>query len=158
MTDRAEAFIANTLATLHEFPDRELLAEDVIIGDKPSGFYSSHRVRSVATHQGDGSFGVATNRPITMLTIADCLCRDNQVVEEWLVRDQAGIPQQLGLDPAAHGKPVGARNPDAYTIGNEAMQQRWADPHSLTIEGDEALAQKIINTYYTSGIAKISTS
>ncbi|MBV7338485.1 ester cyclase [Chloroflexi bacterium TSY] len=147
VTDSAEAVVANTLATLHEFPDRELLPEDVIIGDKPSGFYSSHRVRSVATHQGDGSFGAATNRPITMLTIADCLCRDNQVVEEWLVRDQAGIARQLGLDPVVHGKAAGISNPEAYAIGNEAMQQRWADLHGLTIEGDESIAHRIIDTY-----------
>ena len=87
------------------------MAEDVIIGDKAEGFYSSHRVRSTATHLGDGDFGPATNRPITMLAIADCLCRDNQVVEEWLVRDQAAIAIQLGLDPVAFGKALGAQKP-----------------------------------------------
>ena len=31
-----------------------------------------------------------SGRSVGMLTIADCVCRDNRIVEEWLVRDQAG--------------------------------------------------------------------
>lgn len=38
---------ANTMATLSEFPDRQLLGEDVIwCGDDQSGFLSSHRIAS----------------------------------------------------------------------------------------------------------------
>lgn len=147
VSDNVEAVIGSTLSALHEFPDRQLLAEDVIIGDKASGFYSSHRVRSTATHLGSGNFGAATQRPLMMLTIADCLCRDNQVVEEWLVRDQAAMALQLGLDPVAHGRAMGTRNPQAYAIGNEAMRQRWADPNGLTIEGDRVIAQRVIDSY-----------
>lgn len=147
VTNTVEDVVLHTLETMHDFPDRELLAEDVIIGDKSEGFYSSHRVRSTVTHLGDGVFGKAAHRPITMLAIADCLCRDNQVVEEWLLRDQAAIAIQLGLDPMAFGKALGANNPDVYTIGNEAMRQRWVDSNGLTIEGDEAIANQIIQTY-----------
>ena len=53
---------ANTMAALSEFPDRQLLGEDVIwCGDDQSGFLSSHRIVSTATHRG-GSFGPATGR------------------------------------------------------------------------------------------------
>ncbi|MEM7026159.1 MAG: nuclear transport factor 2 family protein, partial [Pseudomonadota bacterium] len=46
-----EAVIAATAATLTEFPDRELLGEDVIwCGDEDAGFLSSHRLYSTATH------------------------------------------------------------------------------------------------------------
>jgi predicted ester cyclase len=96
---------------------------------------------------GDGAFGTATQHPIVMLTIADCLCRDNQVVEEWLVRDQAGIAQQLGLDSIQHGKAMGLQNPENYTIGNEVFTKRWNAPDGLTIVGDEKLANRIIQTY-----------
>jgi predicted ester cyclase len=147
VTHSVEAVVQGTLETLHEFPDRKLLPEDIIIGDKGEGFLSSHRVRSTATHFGDGFFGLATNQPIMMLTIADCLCRDNQVVEEWLVRDQAGMARQLGLDPQKIGKELGEKKVDAYAIGNETMIQRWADPHQLTIVGDEQIANQIIQTY-----------
>ena len=147
VTCSVESVVKHTLETMQEFPDRELLAEDVIIGDKAEGFLSSHRVRSTATHLGDGAFGVATNRPITMLAIADCLCRDNQVVEEWLLRDQAGIVRQLGQDPAEFGDALGASNPQAYTIGNEAMRQGWSDPEGFVIVGDNGIANHIAETY-----------
>ncbi|WP_420628498.1 ester cyclase [Candidatus Leptofilum sp.] len=147
VTNTIEAVILHTLEAMSEFPDEEALADDVIIGDKPSGFYSSHRVRSQATHLADGYFGPATNRFVSNLTIADCLCRDNRVVEEWLVSDGASMARQLGHDPVAFGKNLGQENPDAYTIGNEAMRQRWSDPEGLTIVGDNVVANGIIDTY-----------
>ena len=82
-----------------------------------------------------------------MLAIADCLCRDNQVVEEWLIRDQAAIALQLGIEPETFGQALGTNNPGAYAIGNEAMCQRWTDPNGLTITGDQAIANSIIQTY-----------
>ncbi len=147
VTESVDKVVQGTLETLHMFPDRELLAEDVIIGDKAEGFLSSHRVRSPATHGGDGAFGAATNQRITMLTIADCLCRGNQVVDEWLVRDQASMVKQIGLDPVAFGRAMGENNPDAYRVGNEALRQRWSDPDGLTIVGDETVANRIANVY-----------
>ncbi|MFK7837416.1 MAG: ester cyclase [Sulfitobacter sp.] len=87
---------ANTMATLAEFPDRELLGEDVIwSGDANAGFLSSHRIFSTATHRG-GAFGPATGRKLTFRTIADTFCRDNRVWDEWLIRDNAAIAVGLG--------------------------------------------------------------
>ena len=87
---------ANTMATLSEFPDRQLLGEDVIwCGDDQSGFLSSHRIVSTVTHRG-GAFGPATGRQVTFRTIADTYCRDNRVWDEWLIRDNAAIAVQLG--------------------------------------------------------------
>ena len=87
---------ANTMATLSEFPDRQLLGEDVIwCGDDQSGFLSSHRIVSTATHRG-GAFGPATGCQVIFRTIADTYCRDNRVWDEWLIRDNAAIAVQLG--------------------------------------------------------------
>ncbi len=147
VTNTVEAVILHTLEAMSEFPDEEALAEDVIIGDKASGFLSSHRVRSQATHLADGYFGPATNRFVSNLTIADCLCRDNRVVEEWLVSDGAGMARQLGLDPVAFGNKLGQQNPEAYTIGHDAMRQRWSDSEGFTIVGDNTVANGIIDTY-----------
>ena len=145
-TDDVNAVIAGTRATMLSFPDRELLGEDVIIGSKPQGFYSSHRVRSTATHLGEGMFGEPTGRAMTMLTIADCLCRDNQVVDEWLVRDQAGIALQLGLDPRVMGRAMGAGAPESYRA--EEMVERWSDPNGLTVEGNGDLAERAVDAYH----------
>ena len=92
--------VSGTKATLAQFPDRRLLAEDIIqSGDAEHGFLSSHRIISTMTHLGDGNFGKASGRKIQVRTIADCVCKDNRIVHEWLVRDQAAIALQVGTLP-----------------------------------------------------------
>jgi predicted ester cyclase len=90
--------VAQTLGTLHQFPDRELVGEDVIWTATPQrGFLSSHRLVSVMTHTGDGSYGPAAHRPVRSRIIADCWVQDGKVKEEWLVRDQGAFARCLGL-------------------------------------------------------------
>jgi len=97
-----EDVVTGTRATLAMFPDRRLLAEDVIqSGDAQGGFLSSHRIISPMTHVGDGGFGKATGRKVHARTIADCVCRGNRIVHEWLVRDHAAIALQIGSTPQA---------------------------------------------------------
>lgn len=87
---------SNTMATLTEFPDRQLFGEDVIwCGDEDAGFLSSHRIISTATHQG-GAFGPASGRRLSFRTIADTFCHNNRVWDEWLIRDNSAIAIQLG--------------------------------------------------------------
>ncbi len=95
--------IASTMATCHEFPDRELFGEDVIwSGDPQTGLLSSHRLITTATHTRDGAFGPATNKRFTVRVIADCAARNDTIFDEWLVRDYGGIVRQLGMDPKAY--------------------------------------------------------
>lgn len=99
ITKTNEDVVRGTLETLHVFPDRRLLGEDVIwCGNEDDGFLSSHRLTSPSTHLGDGAFGTATGKPVRMRTLADCACKDNEIYEEWLVRDHAGILQQIGQE------------------------------------------------------------
>lgn len=98
-----EAVVTGTLETLAAFPDRRLLGEDVLwSGDDRAGFLSSHRIASVQRHQGGGMFGPPTGRIVRYRTIADCECHANRITEEWLVRDNAAIAVQVGLDVAEH--------------------------------------------------------
>lgn len=116
----SDGVIAATMATLAEFPDRQLLGEDVIwCGDEEAGFLSSHRILSTATHAGDGVYGPASGAKLRYRIIADCAVRENQVYDEWLIRDQSAIVRQLGLDPKryaaelieAEGGPENATRP-----------------------------------------------
>ncbi len=92
--------IGATMATLHEFPDRTLLGEDVIWSGTPEdGMLSSHRLLSTATHLGDGAYGKATGRKLVYRIIADCHAINNQINDEWLIRDQGAIVRQMGWDP-----------------------------------------------------------
>lgn len=101
-----EAVVSGTLETLHQFPDRTLLGEDVVWADHgpDRGLLSSHRILTTGTHRGDGPFGPATGRSITIRAIADCLAVGDVITEEWLIRDGAGIALQLGQDPRELGR------------------------------------------------------
>lgn len=93
---------ANTLATLAAFPDRTLVGEAVIWSHDPGGaFLTSHRITSGGTNLGASEFGPATGRRVQFTTVADCLCIDNRIVEEWLVRDNSALVLALGLSPRA---------------------------------------------------------
>ncbi|SDE00211.1 SnoaL-like domain-containing protein [Paracoccus isoporae] len=105
VTSGNRGVMAATMATLHEFPDRQLLAEDVIWSDDPEyGHLSSHRIITTATHLNDGQFGPATGRRFTIRVIADCAARGDTIHDEWLVRDYGGIVRQLGMDPQDYAR------------------------------------------------------
>ena len=150
-----EVVAAATRATLEEFPDRQLLGEDVIwTDDGEGGFLSSHRIFSTATHMGNGAFGAATGTELRYRVIADCAARGNQIYDEWLVRDLGAIVRQLGMSPRqfaanqieAAGGPVRAglplmsqENPPPVYVGvgndhelgmryQDALQRLLADP------------------------------
>lgn len=89
--------IADTLGTLVEFPDRELLGEDVIwSGNEDDGMLSSHRLYCTGTHLGESMFGPPTGKSVHFRAIADCYAIENTITDEWLVRDYGGIAKQLG--------------------------------------------------------------
>ena len=92
--------IEATYNTLKEFPNRQLLGEDVIWnGNDDKGYHSSHRILSKGTHLGDGFYGKPTGKDIYYRVIADCACKDNQVYDEWIVRDQGAMVRQIGYAP-----------------------------------------------------------
>jgi len=92
--------INGTLATLAEFPDRELTGEDVIwSGNEDDGYLSSHRLLTMGTHTGGGFFGPPTGKRFVIRAIADCAAINDQIIDEWLIRDTAGIVKQLGMKP-----------------------------------------------------------
>lgn len=128
VTNTVDQVVEGTVNTLQEFPDRILLPEEIVVNPRTRGFYSSHRVRSPATHQGAGLFGIATGKPVCMLTIADCLCENNRIVEEWLVRDNAALALQLGLSPDKLGADLGRAAPERYALSSSVLESRWADP------------------------------
>jgi hypothetical protein len=152
-----QTVIDGTKATLAQFPDRRLLAEDVIeAGNAQEGFLSSHRIISTMTHWGDGNFGKATGKKIHVRTVADCVCKDNRIVHEWLVRDQGAIAAAVGIAPEALARQwLAARSTPLLPLPQPAAPIWWRDPmsnepiavnyaervgHMLTGEGfDEAL-------------------
>lgn len=135
------AVIANTMATLAEFPDRQLLGEDVIWSGAPEeGMLSSHRLLSTATHRGDGIYGPATGKQLIYRIIADCHAINNQINDEWLVRDQGAIVRQLGWSPKDYARDVIEKDacPEPYTPANDRQgpylgrgnDNEWGERHA----------------------------
>lgn len=114
ITHGAANVVADTRATLGAFPDRLLLAENVIwSGNRADGYYTSHRLLSLATNNGPSIYGPATGIRIRMTNIADCVVENAQVVREWLVRDNMTLATQLGAEPVAAARDMaGRRTPE----------------------------------------------
>ena len=148
VTHSSEEVVRSTRETLQIFPDRQLYGEDVIGVENPVGtYYSSHRILSTMTHEGDGMFGSPTGKKVVTRTIADCVCRKDQVVDEWLVRDQSAIVLQVGLDPETFGKKLAQvdRASGAPVPEPEALVARWTGPpDSGQIQGD---VKRIADSY-----------
>ena len=122
----AEAVTHNTIASLAAVNDRRLIPEDVIWnahGD--DAFHTSHRIFSRATHLGpDPLLGPASGRECGVMTIADCVCRENRIVEEWLARDNASAVLLIGRDPWALAGEL-AETDQAGDTDRHLWRQAW---------------------------------
>ena len=97
--ENIEDVIQGTLKTIAAFPDRSLIGENVVFSEEANEhYYSSHLISSVMTNTGNSEFGPATHKTGRVTTIADCVCFENKIVKEWLVRDNGFLVKQLGLN------------------------------------------------------------
>ena len=163
ITRGAAQMIDGTRAMLEAYPDRLLLADNVIwTGSRESGYYSSHRILSPMTNKGQTLFGAATGRKVRILTIADCVVEEGVITLEWLLRDNHALVKQLGHDPVACARIVAARRNDESNAwiaseterlkvtGIPGLSDRAFDPATST----EAFAVQVIANNWTRGDAK----
>jgi predicted ester cyclase len=95
-----EDVVNGSIAFLAAMPDRRMYAEDVIWwGDNNAGFHTSHLIMNTATNTGYSPWGPPTNKQVQFIAIANCLVKENRIIEEWLVRDTLALVNQLGFDP-----------------------------------------------------------
>ncbi|NDJ60382.1 MAG: ester cyclase [Chloroflexi bacterium] len=127
-----ERVVVGTLQALAAFPDRRLYGDDVIWGREPDGaYYSSHRITHAGRNSGHSIYGPPTNRQVRYSAIADCLVKANQIIEEWLVRDELLLINQLGLDAHALARSLAeaeAHIGQTLTIPGEAERLRGQLP------------------------------
>ena len=155
LTDNTNV-IAATMATLAEFPDRELLGEDVIwcndparTTDETDAFLSSHRLICTATHTRPGAYGAPTGAKLAYRILADCAIRSDAVYDEWLVRDQSAIVLQMGFDvvewtrdlirreggPDACVQPMTPANDVAGPYDGRGNDSEWGARHAELLSG-----------------------
>ena len=121
MTVGAEEVTQNTLSTLAAFPDRTLHADNIIWGgDDEQGFHTSHLISTQMTNMGDTDYGPATGKHAKIQVIAHCIVKDNRIIEEWLVRDNYSLVEQLGFNPDEIARAQAITEP-------QARYQEWHD-------------------------------
>ncbi|GAC1384607.1 MAG: ester cyclase [Herpetosiphon sp.] len=136
-----EEMITSTINYLAAFPDRKAYADDVIwTGNDVDGFHTSHRVTSIGHHTGYGSFAPPTGRRIFRRGIANCLVKENLIVEEWLVQDNMAVVRQMGLDPLAvvdamiaEDQRNGVQPMYSYSVGHPERSNGQAEPERVPI-------------------------
>jgi SnoaL-like domain len=173
--------IDNTYATKIQMPDRVLLADDVVYcGDDDNGYMSSHRINSSGTHLGDGLFGAPTGKKTHFMVVADCICKNNLIVQEWLVRDNAAIARQIGIGEQMLAKtwlaqrgPISKPSMPKSSIGYsqpkladntlaqhyaKATQRLWtlADSKQLAATHDRAATAHVPGGQMTKGVAELA--
>jgi len=130
-----EEVVQNTLKTIAAFPDRSLIGENVIWKeDKDNTYYSSHLITSIMTNTGNSDFGLATNKTGRVTTVADCVCFENKIIKEWLVRDNSFLIAQLGIDL------IDAAINFAKLIPNNTFNTWYADEYNRVQQTDHRLA------------------
>ncbi|MCF7944141.1 MAG: ester cyclase [Spirochaetia bacterium] len=94
-----EKVIEATLAAQNAFPDFKLFVDDVIWrGDDEKGFDTSMPSTGVGTNTGWSMYGPPSNKSICRRGIANCFTKENRIIEEWVVHDDAAAVEQLGFD------------------------------------------------------------
>lgn len=120
-----EQVVQNTLKTIAAFPDRSLIGENVIWKEEEDEtYYSSHLITSIMTNTGNSDFGLATNNTGRVTTIADCVCYENKIIKEWLVRDNSFLIAHLGIDL------IDAAINFSQIIPNDTFNEWYADEYN----------------------------
>lgn len=158
-----EKVIGATMATLAEFPDRQLLGEDVIWSGTPDeGMLSSHRIISTATHAHDGVYGAASGKKLRYRILADCHAIDNQINDEWLIRDQTAIVRQIGWEAKDFARDLIAREggpercvqpltPKTDKVGpykGRGNENEWGQRHAALLTGMMNADMRLIEQSY----------
>lgn len=135
-----EHVMRNSIQRMVAFPNRGGGHDDVIWerrGD--NGFVSAHRVLNNATHLGPWTYGPATGKNWINRGMAHCLVQDNKVVEEWVVRDEFAVLQDLGLDPFVVAGDLMRKSPvlgEAMAAAESPVFAGWiADPIAEGLSG-----------------------
>ena len=131
----------NSIQRMSAFHNRGGGHDDVVWEQRGTdGFISSHRVLNTATHNGFWTYGPPTGKQWVNRGTAHCLVRGGKVVEEWVMRDEFAVLQDLGLDPFAIAAQLARNSP---VLGEEmgdgsagAFAGSFPDPVRVGMSGE----------------------
>lgn len=103
-----EQLVAGTMQSINAIPDCRHYADDVIwAGTDEEGFVTSHRAVNIGHNTGPWRWGPPTGRRLETWVIANCVVRENEIYEEWVLYNTAAKLQQLGIDVVAAAREYG---------------------------------------------------
>ena len=131
----------NSIQRMSAFPNRGSGHDDVVWEQRGTdGFISSHRVFNNATHSGFWTYGPPTGKQWVNRGTAHCLVRGGKVVEEWVMRDEFSVLQDLGLDPFAIAGQLAQRSPvlgaAVHVEASGAFAGTFGDPVRIGMSGE----------------------
>lgn len=68
-------------------------------GNEKGDYHTSMLATSVRRNTGYSAYGPPTGRTLVRRAIANCLVRENHIIEEWMVHGELAVVQQMGYDP-----------------------------------------------------------
>ena len=114
-----DKIVADTVHTCNAMPDIRLVADEVIwAGDDATGFHTSHRTMILGTNTGFSRFGPPTHSSIRLFCIANCIARDNEISDEHVAYDTAGLVRQMGLNVVDTAKEIAKRVAKTPEVAN----------------------------------------
>jgi predicted ester cyclase len=124
--------VSGSIAMLAALPNRRSYAKDVIwVGDNASGFHTSHLLLISGTNLGYSTWAPPTGKNVRFYALANCVVKENQIIEEWLVRDTLALVNQLGLDPweVARKNPIAAPEVNITSAEPGSAAEQFAITH-----------------------------
>lgn len=145
-----EDVVSGSVAFLAALPDRRMYAEDVIwSGDSEAGFHTSHLIMNTATNTGYSPWGPPTGKQVQFIAIANCLVKENRIIEEWLVRDTMALVNQLGFDPwELARKDLAGKAKVNSIIGETDRLQGQLPPSEYQLQSDASEIENLVRKLF----------
>ncbi len=93
----ADKIVDDTYHTTGAYTDIKLVADEIVwAGNDEVGYHTSHRTLVRGTNDNDSNYGPATNKPIDVLVIANCVALENEIFLEHVLYNNSSMLLQLG--------------------------------------------------------------
>ncbi len=120
----SKKIIADTHHTTGAFSDIQLIADEIVwAGNDEVGFHTSHRTIIRGTNDGDSKYGPATNRPVDIMVIANCVALNNEIYLEHVLYNTSAMIEQLGFDLNTMAKTLTQNAPAGWPRDEQVWSQ-----------------------------------
>jgi predicted ester cyclase len=126
-----DRLVEETIFSINAFPDIRQYADEIIwAGDDEVGFHTSHRGVLIGHNTGYSKYGPPTGRKVVVWGIANCVSKENEIFEEWVLYNTCSLLRQLGFDPRQN-----ARDLVSQAAPDNSIDLRFGEAERLLGQG-----------------------